>query len=202
MIKMEYINNQIYHKYCLIDFIIDTNKQTEDHDFYSRKEILVSWLMNINKSLFLKAIVLINFNSYSGYFALDEREKIKSCLVNMERNNFEKIIEHFNSEFLENEILAHNLWLARLIINGAKYQNKYLIQAYRDCKLEDKIINFKNKININNRTFDLCTILLNLCRNKIKIKDYEKSWIEENYKKEIKIVKNYLECEIEREMIK
>ena len=190
---MEYLEKQSFCKSEMINTIIDTNRTSHEDIFSREKHLLLSWLMPLENLLLFKALVLLNFNSYSGYFALLERDELKDIIISENYDKFLILLEEFDSNTLTKEMLAHNLWLARIIFSQAGYQFKYLHQASKDIDLPEKIINFKNKVRIQGKVYDLNTILSALLRNKLKVSSYEKEWLEKHYRKEIVLIKNFLE---------
>lgn len=190
---MEYLEKQSFCKAEMISNIIDTNRASHEDIFSREKHLLLSWLMPLESELLFKALVLLNFNSYSGYFALLERSELKDIIISENYEKFLLLLKEFNSHTLAQEMLAHNLWLARIIFSQADYQFKYLHRANKDIKLPEKIINFKNKVRIQGKVYDLNTVLSALLKNKLNISAYEKSWLEKHYCKEIVLIKCFLE---------
>lgn len=197
---MEYINTQTYNHNRLINYTLDSNKYTDDNIFFEEKDIITSWIYILEKPLFLKAVVLLNFNSYSGYFALSTRKKLKDALLEENFNIFQEAISKHQDKYLEKEILAHNLWLARMIYDCADCELKYLIDARKRFQECENIINFKNKINWDNTIYDLKTLLHAVLVNNFKIGKRERKWLQEKYNKEIQIIKYYLELELASEI--
>lgn len=196
---MEYLDNQYYHKYKLITFILESNKES-NNIFFRERKLLSRWLMLLKKDSFFNAIVLLNFNSFSGYFSLQYRKTLNDIVVTEDFEKFKNIIENYKFEYLGAERLAHNLWLARLILANDKYEWKYLVEARKRFINEAHIINFKNKVKINNKVYDLNTILLALIQNKLKFKHSDKKWLLDKYSQEIKLIKYYLEEELASEI--
>jgi len=196
---MEYINSDYYHKYTIINFILNSNKEA-NNIIYQEKELLADWLMLLRDQAFFNALVLFNFNSFTGYFSLIEKEKINLIILENNFEKFKKIISDYDSEYLQDERLAHNLWLARLLLDNDKYEWKYLSEARKRFISDKNIINFKNKVKINNKVYDLNIILQALVTNKNNFSNDIREWLKEKYKKEIKIIKFYLEEKLTSEI--
>lgn len=196
---MEYINSDYYHKYTIINFILNSNKEA-NNIIYQEKELLADWLMLLRDQAFFNALVLFNFNSFTGYFSLIEKEKINLIILENNFEKFKKIISDYDSEYLQEERLAHNLWLARLLLDNDKYEWKYLSEARKRFISDKNIINFKNKVKINNKVYDLNIILQALVTNKNNFSNDIREWLKEKYKKEIKIIKFYLEEKLTSEI--
>jgi len=197
---MEHINNQEYFHSIIIDYIIDTNKDTNNHFFYQEKEIIKNWLQQIDRKLFLKTLVIFNFHSYSGYFALLMKKQLKEAVLTENYENFKSLVNNYNDSYLEEEIMSHNLWMARMIYGCAKCEIKYLINARKSFHQEDDIINFKNKIRRDGKVYDLRVFLDAVMKNKIIMKEDEKKWLFDRYDKEVQIIKHYLELELASEI--
>ena len=196
---MEHLNSHYYHKYKIIDFILDSNRES-NNIFYQERELLRTWLLSLKEIFFFKALVLFNYCSFPGYYSLTEKKKMEEIIISNNKKQFEKVLENYETEYLEAEAMAHNLWLARLILGNDKYEWKYLIEARKKFIKEDHIINFKNKVKINNKVYDLNIILTALIKNKYNFLKDDKLWLENRYKKEIKLIKFYLEEELTSEI--
>lgn len=196
---MEYINSDYYHKYTIINFILDSNKEA-NNIFYREKKLLSNWLMCLRSCDFFNGLVLFNYNSFTGYFSLIEKELIHSAILEDNFEAFKRILTEYENRYLEEERLAHNLWLARLLLDNDKYEWKYLCEARKRFIKDKSIINFKNKVKINNKVYDLNIILQALVKNKNNFSSDTKEWLLEKYKKEIKIIKFYLEEKLTSEI--
>lgn len=196
---MEYINDNYYHKYSIINFILDSNKEA-NNIFYCEKKILSNWLMSLQGRDFFNGLVLFNYNSFTGYFSLIEKELLQSAILEDNFEAFKKIVNDYENNYLTEERLAHSLWLSRLILNNDKYEWKYLCEARKRFIKEKNIINFKNKVKINNKIYDLNTILQAFVKNKNNFSTNTKEWLTKQYEKEIKIIKFYLEEKLTSEI--
>jgi hypothetical protein len=196
---MEYIDSNYYHKYKIIDFIINSNKEA-NNIFYQEKELLLEWIMQLKEKAFFNSLVLFNYNSYPGYFSLYEKKKIEAALISNNFDYFKEIINNYEKEYLYQESMSHNLWLVRLILANDKYEWKYLVEARKKFIKENHIINFKNKVKINNKVYDLNIILQALIKNKNNFSNEDKEWLLDKYKREIKLIKFYLEEELTSEI--
>lgn len=196
---MEYIDSNYYHKYKIIDFIINSNKEA-NNIFYQEKELLLEWIMQLKEKAFFNSLVLFNYNSYPGYFSLYEKKKIEAALISNNFDYFKEIIDNYEKEYLYQESMSHNLWLVRLILANDKYEWKYLVEARKKFIKENHIINFKNKVKINNKVYDLNIILQALIKNKNNFSNEDKEWLLDKYKREIKLIKFYLEEELTSEI--
>ena len=196
---MEYIDSNYYHKYKIIDFIINSNKEA-NNIFYQEKELLLEWIMQLKEKAFFNSLVLFNYNSYPGYFSLYEKKKIEAALISNNFDYFKEIINNYEKEYLYQESMSHNLWLVRLILANDKYEWKYLVEARKKFIKENHIINFKNKVKINNKVYDLNIILQALIKNKNNFSNEGKEWLLDKYEREIKLIKFYLEEELTSEI--
>ena len=196
---MEYIDSDYYHKYTIINFILDSNKEANNL-LFREKKLLTNWLLSLKDYIFFNGLVLFNYNSFTGYFSLIEKEMIYSAILEDNFEAFKNILHNYDSKYLEEERLAHNLWLARLILANDKYEWKYLSEARKRFIKDKGIINFKNKVKINNKVYDLNIILQALIKNKNNFDKETKDWLSEKYKKEIKIIKFYLEEKLTSEI--
>jgi len=75
-----------------------------------------------------------------------------------------------------------------------------LIEARKKFIKDKNIINFKNKVKLNNKVYDLNIVLQSLVNNKNKFSASDKEWLLDKYKKEIKLIKFYLEEELTSEI--
>ena len=131
---------------------------------------------------------------------LYEKKKIEAALISNNFDYFKEIINNYEKEYLYQESMSHNLWLVRLILANDKYEWKYLVEARKKFIKENHIINFKNKVKINNKVYDLNIILQALIKNKNNFSNEDKEWLLDKYKREIKLIKFYLEEELTSEI--
>lgn len=185
---MEYINNNYYHKYKIIEFILESNKE-ENNFFYHQKKLLIDNVIKLEGDSFFNALVIFNNNSPIGYFV--SKKKIENDIMNGDFS-----FSNLDILNLEKEKLAHNLWLLRLILGNDKYEWKYLIEARRKFFDDENIINFKNKIRIDNIVYKLRDALIKRNKFRQSIRD----WLEDKYKDEINLIKLYLEEELTSEI--
>jgi len=196
---MEHINSNYHHKNTIINYILNSNKDS-DNIFYQERKILSEWMMRLKKDDFFNSLVLLNYNSFVGYFSLCEKKQIEKSIIINNFDQFNEIITNYNTNYLQEESMAHNLWLVRLILGNDKYEWKYLIEARKKFIKDKNIINFKNKVKLNNKVYDLNIVLQSLVNNKNKFSASDKEWLLDKYKKEIKLIKFYLEEELTSEI--
>lgn len=197
---MHRIDNQSLCKWQIIESVITTNKNSNYNFFYEESKLLQEWIYSLPGDNFFKALVLFNFYSYSGYFALSERRYMIDIILNDDQASFVETINEWQSPHLNNEMLAHNLWLARMIYSNQSTEYKYLVQAYKDTKADNKIINFKNKIGFAGKIYDLQIFLKAYLENKITFTDKDEQWLLTSYPLELEIIKNFLEEELTSEV--
>ena len=156
--------------------------------------------MRLEKDEFFNSLVLLNYNSFIGYFSLYEKKQIEKSILINNFDQFKEIISNYNITNLQEESMAHNLWLARLILGNDKYEWKYLIEARKRFIKDKNIINFKNKVKLNNKVYDLNIVLQSIVNNKNNFSISDREWLLDKYKKEIKLIKFYLEEELTSEI--
>jgi|TARA_R110001632_G_scaffold5171_4_gene21112 hypothetical protein len=196
---MEHINSNYHHKNTIIGYILNSNKDS-DNIFYQERNILSQWIMRLEKDEFFNSLVLLNYNSFIGYFSLYEKKQIEKSILINNFDQFKEIISNYNITNLQEESMAHNLWLARLILGNDKYEWKYLIEARKRFIKDKNIINFKNKVKLNNKVYDLNIVLQSIVNNKNNFSISDREWLLDKYKKEIKLIKFYLEEELTSEI--
>lgn len=197
---MEKIDDQLIYKHNLINYVITSNKNSNYHIFYEERELLFDWLFNLKKNAFFKAVVLLNFDSYSGYFSLAERYKLKEMLLTNDQNAFEDMISEYEKPYLCQELIAHNMWLARAWLNHSHLEYKFLIAIYKELFPNISVFNFKNKIRYQEKVYDLAIFLTAFLQKKITLSDNSIDWLKDIYSVELEIIKNSLDeilaCEI------
>jgi hypothetical protein len=193
---MDFVNKNIYYKIKLINYVLDSNKQGRHKIFSQEKEFIKAHLMNLEEELFYTALVIFNYFSYSGYYACQERELLQDWVIK-ENSDLEPILTNAKVPWLEEEKIILKLWLEKCLYGCADIKYKFLVQTRKEFNMPNELCDFKYTIKLSDgKEYEVFYILKQIIENKHSFNSREKEWLEKNYKKEIKIISQFLEEEI------